>query len=72
MGNKQSSIIKEQEKQIRDLQEQNSKILQILQNVYKIIEFEKDERTKVTIEGKEYFFQEKLGQGAFGKIFINI
>jgi hypothetical protein len=50
MGNKHSSIIRGQEKQIRELQEQNLKILKILQNVYQKVEFEKDERTKLTIE----------------------
>lgn len=69
MGNKQSDIIKEQEKQIRELQEQNMKILLILQNVYQKLDFEKDEKTKVTIEGKEYEFKEKLGQGAFGIVY---
>jgi hypothetical protein len=67
MGNKHSRIIRGQEKQIRELQEQNLKILKILQNVYQKVEFEKDERTKVTIENKEYIFQEKCGQGSFGK-----
>jgi serine/threonine protein kinase len=72
MGNDNSKIIKQQEEMIRDLQQQNKTILGLLAVVYQKMEFEKDERLAVTIEGKKYEFKEKLGQGAFGIVYKGV
>lgn len=72
MGDKNSKIIKQQEEMIRDLQQQNMKILGLLAVVYQKMEFEKDERLAVTIEGKKYEFKEKLGQGTFGIVYKGV
>ena len=69
MGNDQAKVIKQQEEMIRDLQQQNLKILALLNHVYEKLDFEKGERQTVTIGGRKYEFKEKLGQGAFGIVY---
>ena len=72
MGNDTSTerkLIEAQEKQIQELKQQNMNILHLLKDMYQKVDFEKDERRTVTIEGKEYQFKEKLGQGGFGIVY---
>ncbi len=74
MGNESSKqskdkIIKQQAEQIQQLQSQNLKIIDLLQEVAQNIEFDKDEKRALTIAGKEYVLKDKLGQGSFGVVF---
>jgi serine/threonine protein kinase len=73
MGNSnnsnQNEIIKNQAKQIEELTNQNKKMLIVLQAVYERLEFDKNEKRSLVIEGKEYILKEKLGQGGFGMVY---
>ena len=72
MGNEKSknkALIDQQEEMIEDLKAQNQKMLLLLGGVMKQLEFTKDDKKVIEIEGKRYDIKEKLGQGAFGTVF---
>ena len=75
-GSKQTSpviqshtLINQQQEIIQQLQIQNQQLMMVLGSVAKQLEFTKDDKKVVEIEGKRYDIKEKLGQGGFGTVF---
>lgn len=70
MGNSNSKKkMQEQQKMIDELKSENAKIIRKLENAFKKLSFDIDDKTKVTIEGFKYEIIEKIGQGAFGIVY---
>ena len=75
-GSKQTSpviqshtLINQQQEIIQQLQIQNQQLMMVLGGVAKQLEFTKEDKKMIEIEGKRYDIKEKLGQGAFGTVF---
>jgi serine/threonine protein kinase len=76
MGNKESSENQTQQNKIRtqqqkmtQLQSQNEMLEILMNEFFKKLILESNDKTSVTIEGKDYEIKEKLGSGAFGVVF---
>jgi serine/threonine protein kinase len=73
MGNKESNenqaTIRNHQQKIQQLQSQNAMLEILMNEFFKKLILESNDKTSVTIEGKEYEIQEKLGSGSFGVVF---
>ena len=66
---KSQAVIDKQQQMIEDLKAQNQLMLNLLGGVMNQLEFTKDDKKVIEIEGKRYDIKEKLGQGSFGTVF---
>ena len=63
------TIMNQQQEMIQPLKIQNQQLLLILGGIANQLEFTKDDKRIIVIEGKTYDIKEKLGQGGFGTVY---
>ena len=64
-----NTLIDQQQVIIKQLQIQNQQLMMVLRGVAKQLEFTKEDKKVIEIEGKRYDIKEKIGQGGFGTVF---